>query len=265
MRPRHRTNFFHTSRVLGVLLTGLVHVIMYSLVRTDGEARDILKPELSGMGATAGDEIGEPAATLFLINLPNPSASSGESQPAKSTIVSEQQLLITVLASDAVPAFELETLSEAEEPDTSASPQEENPAVRAQMFGRYRGQINARIERAWRKPRSGVSDPREVMPPGVPAAASPQRFHCDAQIAQDMQGNVTEIQLANCNGTVAWQMSLVAAIQQASPLPAPPTPSVFSNTLTLSFDSEPFREGLRADGFETQAELDSRLDRLASR
>jgi hypothetical protein len=174
--------------------------------------------------------------------------------------------LITVLSSDALPAFNLGTVGDPGESDATAELKEENPAVRALMFGRYKGQIDARIERAWRKPRTGVSDPREIMPPGAAIhAEQPQRFHCAAQISQDVQGNVKEIQLANCNGTVAWQMSLVSAIQQASPLPAPPTPSVFSNTLTLSFDAQPYGEGSRQDGFESESEMWARLEPIAQR
>jgi hypothetical protein len=257
---RHGIHHSRSSRVLGIFATTAIHLAMLSFIPLGDGKRDALMPEASGMGATAGREIGEPAATLFLINLPNITASSGEAQAARSPVISERELIITVLSSDAAPAFELDTISETDNPDGVLSPQEENPAVRAQLFGRYRGQINARIERAWRRPRSSVADPREVRPPGADSeSASSGQFHCQAQIAQDVRGNVREIQLANCNGTVAWQMSLVAAIQQASPLPAPPTPSVFSNTLTLSFDAQPFGEGAREDGFETEGEMLARL------
>ena len=55
------------------------------------------------------------------------------------------------------------------------------------------------------------------------------------QIVQDSGGNVQEILLPNCNGSPAWQGSLVRAIQQASPLPAPPSESVFSHAILVDF------------------------------
>jgi hypothetical protein len=45
-------------------------------------------------------------------------------------------------------------------------------------------------------------------------------------------------------------MSLVRAIQRASPLPAPPTPTVFTNALTLSFEAKAYGPGAREDEYE---------------
>jgi hypothetical protein len=62
-----------------------------------------------------------------------------------------------------------------------------------------------------------------------------------------------EIELAHCNDDVRWQTSLVAAIQSASPLPAPPDPDVFSRILTIEFTAEPFAPGKDAEGFEPES------------
>jgi hypothetical protein len=45
---------------------------------------------------------------------------------------------------------------------------------------------------------------------------------------------------------------LIQAIQAASPFPAPPDPAVFSNLITLEFDSEPFKMAGSEQGFERQ-------------
>ena len=79
------------------------------------------------------------------------------------------------------------------------------------------------------------------------------RFTCRARIVQDKTGVVQEVELRDCNGDAHWQVSLVRAIQSASPLPAPPNPSVFAKTLTLEFSSEPFIPGGDPEGFEPQA------------
>jgi hypothetical protein len=100
----------------------------------------------------------------------------------------------------------------------------------ARLFGIYTGQIQARINRIWRRPRTPVN---ELDDTGGPNAD--ESFRCQAQIVQDAVGNVQEILLLNCNGSLSWQRSLVTAIGQASPLPAPPVASVFRHTITLDF------------------------------
>ena len=44
--------------------------------------------------------------------------------------------------------------------------------------------------------------------------------------------------------------SLVRAIQSASPLPAPPDPAVFTQSLNLELEAEPYAPGHGSDGFE---------------
>jgi len=111
------------------------------------------------------------------------------------------------------------------------------------MFGRYMGQISARVERAWLRPRS------------VPPQGS---FACRVQITQDKRGNVEEVTLERCTEDPRWQMSLVKAIQGASPFPAPPDPAVFSNLITLEFDSDVYVAGSNTQGFEAPAAGSSR-------
>jgi hypothetical protein len=112
------------------------------------------------------------------------------------------------------------------------------------LYGRYLGQLQARIERAWLRPRTEIG------------AAS---FSCRARIEQNPRGNVVGIKLDHCNGSQRWQQSLVSAIRTASPLPAPPDPSVYADRLWLSFRSENFRAGGSAEGFEPEARA-ARLD-----
>jgi hypothetical protein len=94
---------------------------------------------------------------------------------------------------------------------------------RAQIYGRYLGQINARIDRAWVRPRA-------------PIGAT--RFLCQVRIEQDAVGNVREVTLDRCNGSPVWQRSLVDAIKSASPLPAPADPAVFAPEIQMAFREE---------------------------
>ncbi len=107
--------------------------------------------------------------------------------------------------------------------------------ARAALFGRYLGQITARISRAWLRPRTSIGG---------------DRFSCWVQVEQDSRGNVEEITLKSCNGTIAWQASLVHAIESASPLPAPPDSSVFTKTLTFEMGADGFDRQRSADGYE---------------
>ena len=111
------------------------------------------------------------------------------------------------------------------------------------LFGRYMGQISARVERAWARPRS------------VPTDGS---FACRVQITQDEHGNVREVTLEKCTEDPQWQVSLVRAISAASPFPAPPDPAVFSNLLRMEFDSDPYVAGASDQGFEPAARAESR-------
>lgn len=105
------------------------------------------------------------------------------------------------------------------------------------MLGRYIGQIAARIERAWTRPRAPIDSPV---------------FACRVRITQDGRGVVKEIELIWCNGNSRWQTSLVQAIQTASPLPAPPDADVFTGQLTLDLRSAVFTPGGSAEGFEPE-------------
>ncbi len=106
------------------------------------------------------------------------------------------------------------------------------------MAGRYLGQINARIERAWARPRTAIGA---------------ELFACTVDVEQDSSGNVRSTTLLTCNGNERWQQSLVAAIRAASPLPAPPEPAVFRRNMRLVFQSVAYQEGRSSDGFEPAA------------
>ena len=127
------------------------------------------------------------------------------------------------------PAFSIDD-GDGEEPSTGSR----NPEM---LFGRYIGQITARIERAWMRPRTAIGSPL---------------FACQVQIIQN-HGAVVEVTLQRCNGDSRWQMSLVRAIQTASPLPAPPDPALYESRLILDFSATSFMPGDNAEGFEPPA------------
>lgn len=115
-------------------------------------------------------------------------------------------------------------------------------AERAMLYGRYVNQIVARIDRLWVLPSSPPSG-RSVW--GTATAATTESrnresllpFRCRVQILQARDGAVREVTLLDCDASPEWQQSLVNAIDAASPLPSPPSESVFARSLVLSFTS----------------------------
>lgn len=103
------------------------------------------------------------------------------------------------------------------------------------MYGRYVGQIQARIDRAWLRPRTAIGAPL---------------FQCQVQIDQDRLGGVHEVTLLQCNGDTRWRLSLVNAIEAASPLPAPPNPAVFARHVILQFRAMAYSPGAVAELYE---------------
>lgn len=99
-----------------------------------------------------------------------------------------------------------------------------NDAEVSDLLQRYMSQIDVRIQRAWARPRSSVSE---------------NRLACLIKVSQEDNGHVQEIEIAQCNEDLPWQMSLVRAIQSATPLPAPPDPQVFSHSLSIEFVAQP--------------------------
>ena len=146
--------------------------------------------------------------------------------------VAPMDLPVVVFSPDNSPA----SLADPNSEDRSA-PMEavRDQAQHALLYGRYLGQIQARIDRAWVRPRTEI---------GV------SRFSCRARIEQGTRGEVVNVKLDHCVGTPRWQQSLVSAIRTASPLPAPPDPSVYADVLSLVFESDGFRAGGSSDGFE---------------
>jgi hypothetical protein len=150
-----------------------------------------------------------------------------------------------VIDKESIPVLDVETLTLGEDQAAASVSDDDRQAQKAHLLGIYTGQIQARIDRIWRRPRSPVN--------GADAVTE-DSFRCEAQIIQASNGAVQEILLPRCNGSPAWQRSLVLAIQQASPLPAPPDPSVFRTSVTLDFTGLQYVAGATEDDYEYPTE-----------
>jgi hypothetical protein len=221
--------------VVGVLLIHALLVLPFVLSLSLPSPR---RPDTTGAGATAFASAAEPEMTVVFIDEPTPATSTSPSKPPPlaSRGVTPPDLQLVVLSPDPSPAAA--NVKVADSDDAQEDTVVSQGAEHARLYGRYLGQMQARIERAWMRPRSEIGAPQ---------------FSCRTRIQQDRRGAVVEVTLDHCNGTERWQQSLVSAIRTASPLPAPPDASVYADILWLSFSSEGFEEGGSTQGFEPEA------------
>ena len=120
----------------------------------------------------------------------------------------------------------------------SSNAQTDGQSGLGEKYGRYLNQIRARIDRAWQRPRSAI---------GAPI------FQCQVQVDQDGVGRVEEVTLLQCNGGSRWQLSLVRAIEAASPLPAPSDEAVFVPHVLLAFRAMAYAPGEPTELYEPAA------------
>ena len=185
---------------------------------------------------SSADDGPSSAMTLTLVDI---SESGVDTQAARAAArLPDYPRLQSIAVPTPEPNFSFQQDEDADARHDAPSESNQSDPGRQLLFGRYIGQITARIERAWMRPRTPIDS---------------TFFACRVQITQERNGVVQEIELVRCNGNSRWQTSLVQAIQSASPLPAPPAADVFAKRLTLDLHSATFTAGDMADGFEPQA------------
>jgi hypothetical protein len=186
----------------------------------------------------------------MLISLPTiANANQDDTQNLVSSLPDLSKMKVKSPIDVDTPAFlGLETLALSEDQVPIATADGTNGAEQARLLGIYTGQIQARIARVWRRPRSPVNE-------DIASADAGYSFQCEAQIVQDASGNVQEVMLPRCNGSPAWRNSLILAIQHASPLPAPPSEKVFSKSISLNFVGLSYSASAPDDDYEPAARM----------
>jgi hypothetical protein len=228
-----------TIPFMGALASVLLHALLLAPVLLGTTAHKTPLPRHQDTISAVVGSSEEAAMTVIFIEESDPGAKSGATTAELASLLSaESAILAPVAAPDLGPPPALAQSGESEDEQHATNTAGEIDPGRALMVGRYVGQITARVQRAWIRPRTPLAS---------------DLFVCRVRITQDRSGSVMEVELARCDGDVRWQTSLVAAIQSASPLPAPPDPDVFSRTLTIEFSAEPFSPGKDAEGFEPES------------
>jgi hypothetical protein len=235
--------------LIGILGTLLLHAILIQSVSFASRG-PIAKPPETQESANTLPKSTNGADSLVLISLPKiATTNQSASESAISSLPDLRKMKTNTLINADPPEYlNVETLALSEDQASNPIPGGADAAEKAQLFGIYTGQIQARVDRVWRRPRTPINDSDSQS-----RADTDESFQCEAQIVQDVRGNVQEIMLPRCNGSPAWQHSLIAAIQHASPLPAPPSTGTFSHSITLSFVGLSYVPGASEDGYEIES------------
>lgn len=195
-----------------------------SLILGTGHRRPEVKPMTEGLSFSAlGSDDGQLVSAMLMMHSSQTATTDlQDDDESVYAVLAQKQAQTQVDASLAGISQDLSDLSDNhptdDHADNAATP-DGNGADAVMLFGRYLGQIKARIERAWT----------------YPDAPTHVSFRCRVQILQGRHGEVREVTLQRCDNDPRWQLSLVRAIQTASPLSAPPNEAVFSEVVTLEF------------------------------
>jgi hypothetical protein len=227
-KARARRRFLPPT-FIGVLGTLLLHALVIQSVPFGSRWLKPRPPERRD-SADVSRKSTTDSGGLVLISLPmSAKVNQDDTQNLVSLLPDLSKMKVkTKIDIDTPALLGLESLALSEDQAPSAIADGADGAEKARLLGIYTGQIQARIARVWRRPRTPVNEEKSSEDAG-------ESFQCEAQIVQDPRGNVQEVMLPRCNGSPAWRNSLVLAIQHASPLPAPPSEKVFSASITLNF------------------------------
>jgi TonB-like protein len=238
---------FLPPTLIGILGTVLLHAMLVQSVSFGTHRPKPKLPEVQE-SANASSRSTANADSLVLISLPTiGKANQDATQNLVSSLPDLSKMKVkSRIDIDSPALLGLETLTLSEDQAPSAIADGADAAEQARLFGIYTGQIQARIARVWRRPRTPVNEEKSSVDDG-------ESFQCEAQIVQDTRGNVREVMLPRCNGSLVWRNSLVLAIQHASPLPAPPSQKVFSTSITLNFVGLNYFAGAPDDDYEPAA------------
>jgi TonB C terminal len=263
--PRSARRYWSPG-VVGLAGTLILHALVLQSALTGMRSQRFHLPDIQAVVSTLNKTDNATFEALVLLDLSaSARTNTDNSKEVASVSMSRKGSSIAIMRPDPSAMLTVKMLEFDTEPEkASEAPVDTgNGTELARLFGIYSGQIQARVERIWRRPRTPINEGGR----GLKTAADTEYFLCQVQIVQDSVGNVQEILLPICNGSFAWQHSLVAAIQQSSPLPAPPNPSVFNHTMTLVFTGYVYSADSADDEYEiiTSQFVNTRLSSDASR
>jgi hypothetical protein len=237
---------FLSPTLIGILGTLLLHALVIQSVpwSSGPKVKPPETPELVGVRSRSKNDSKE---SLVLLSLSTMAVSNQAAAQKLSSLPDFNKMKIkSTVDADPPAMLNIDVLALSEDQTAGRTSGSGDAAELAQLFGIYTSQIQARIDRVWRRPRTPINEDNTSATNSDLGAS----FQCQAQIVQDAAGNVQEVLLPRCNGSAAWQRSLVLAIQHASPLPAPPSAKVFTKSISLNFVGLAYVSGSSDDDYE---------------
>jgi hypothetical protein len=160
-KRRERTGS-HSRRmgtyICGAVVSVLIHVVLLGSITLGAPARKVPKPQTESAAFVSRQEHeGEVVTTLLILNDSSITPPDQDDDfTTYATAAADQALPAAMLmSSDAIrnPQLNLEEAKDGE--DESAKAVIADTAGLSELFGRYMGQVKARIERAWTYPTKG--------------------------------------------------------------------------------------------------------------
>jgi hypothetical protein len=150
------------ARVLGMMGTLLLHGLVVQTAVLGTSTRKVFSPTTPGLAATANAAGAESEMTLIVVQ-------PTEAKNSKDSLFEEfisrgavlKEMPIALMSPDPTPALGLQQEQLSDSSDAESPANSGDPAGQARLFGIYSGQIQARIERAWRRPRTPVNEDRQ--------------------------------------------------------------------------------------------------------
>jgi hypothetical protein len=193
---------------LGAIGTTVLHgVFLVTLISSAAVSEHHQSKELAGSSSSTDEGS---STTMILLQLP-----SFQNSSEAMSLSAEAQAAADLMA-QLLDSLEPPSLPDFEQPDTDqAAPVQAgfDPTQHARLLAGYMEQVSARITRGWIRPRGSIEE---------------GAFNCVVNIEQNDEGAVRSVELIQCNGDTRWQLSLVQAIERATPLSAAPHPDVFA-------------------------------------
>jgi hypothetical protein len=189
--PRNRVpRRFLSPTFIGVIGTLLIHALILPTAYIGSHWTKVPPREIQEAGRFANSSA-DVAESLVLITLPTIANSTQQSVQDISALPALSKLKpISPVNPDPPAYFSVEVLSLGEDQASKSTVNGGDGIEQARLFGIYTGQILARINRIWRRPRTSVN---EADNPKAPT--TDESFQCQVQIVQDAKGNVQEILL----------------------------------------------------------------------
>jgi TonB C terminal len=228
--PRHRSTLAESRVLVGAgcaALSTLLHLALLTSAILPSTREKVRPRQYEGMPTSRIQTTDE--MTLQWVNLED-RVTADSSLASRSVLPAPRLIRIAVTAPLPELAANFAEAGPKEAHTTVANDSDSSSLI----YERFLGQIDARIDRAWMRPRTPIGA---------------NMFLCHVRIQQDASGRVKEIELEQCNGTALWQRSLIEAIESASPLPAPADPAVFAPVIKMTFHAEASDEELTASEF----------------